>query len=77
MLSSHHKVRSIYVTLSPVDLANNIPFSLYFAVAVDCSRVEISLKKEVPHQQWESIGTFGNGHARLNAKSRRGMYVYI
>ena len=44
-------------------------------MAINNNRVEISLKKEVPHQQWEAIGTFLEGHARLSPKVRRGMWV--
>ena len=42
------------------------------AVQINAGRVDISLKKEDPHKQWESIGTFLAGHGVSTAKSRRG-----
>ena len=50
-------------------------------VNINCGRVEISLKKEVQHIQWESIGTFLDGHCKLSPKAKRGTkkgenYVY-
>ena len=42
------------------------------AVQINAGRVDISLKKEDPHKQWESIGTFLAGHGASTAKSRRG-----
>ena len=45
-----------------------------FLVTINCGRVEISLKKEVAHQQWEEIGTYLKGHAQLTQKNKRGMY---
>ena len=42
------------------------------AVQINAGRVDISLKKEDPHNQWESIGTFLAGHGVSTIKNRRG-----
>lgn len=46
-------------------------------MVTNCGRVEISLRKEVPHQQWEDIGEFLNGHCRLTHKTKRGTWRHI
>lgn len=40
-------------------------------VQINAGRVDISLKKEDPHKQWENIGTLLAGHGVSTAKSRR------
>ena len=41
-------------------------------VQINAGRVDISLKKEDPHKQWENIGTLLAGHGVSTAKSKRG-----
>ena len=48
-----------------------------FTVQINAGRVDISLKKEDPHKQWESIGTFLAGHGVSTSKNRRGVCVCV
>lgn len=42
-------------------------------VVVNGSRVDITLRKETPHKQWETLGSYLPGHGQLIAKNDRGM----
>ena len=42
---------------------------------INAGRVDISLKKDDSHKQWENIGTFLAGHGISTPRSKRGMYI--
>lgn len=45
------------------------------AVSVTAGKVEIVVKKTVPHENWETLGTYLPGHGQL--KHKRGVCVCV